>query len=95
MIQPSLQVRNNVDLGTETADNTALERETALAKLRARRVRLTRDGYEVGTDAYYGVGAPVYVVTDAEGNYLGTERASTPLLAKQKVVADRTLRAVF
>lgn len=82
-------------LGLQAADDAKLEDETRRAKLRARKLRLTKGGYEVGTGVYYGTGAPVYVVTDAEGNYLGTERASTPLLAKQKVVADRTLRAAF
>ena len=52
---------------------------------RARRIYLDRGGYD-SHGRYYGVGAPIYEVTDREGETIGIVRARDASAAKDKFV---------
>lgn len=58
-------------------------------RLWCRRVRLTRGGYEVGAPlCYFGVGAPLYRVTDEYGDLVGEYRAVSRKEALAQARAD-------
>lgn len=55
-----------------------------MARLRAERVRLDRGGY-TRSGRYFGTGAPLYLVTDDEGDIHEYVRAASAVEARQKV----------